>query len=109
MPQSKLSLQFGFYVSLKQIPRAIPEYKFDAVRKWRFDFAYPEYKLGIELDGGVFTQGRHTRGVGFINDCEKLNAATMQGWRVLRYTQNTLSNAIPQINAIIELLDKKLI
>lgn len=61
------------------------EYKFHATRKWRFDFADPENKVAVEIDGGVFAGGRHTRGVGFRADCEKINAAAVLGWRVLRY------------------------
>jgi very-short-patch-repair endonuclease len=69
------------------------EYRFDAVRRWRFDFAFPEIKLAVEIDGGVWTRGRHTRGAGYGGDMEKFNAATLAGWRVLHYTpQNILTN-----------------
>jgi very-short-patch-repair endonuclease len=61
------------------------EYKFHPKRKWRFDFADPANKIAVEIDGGVFAGGRHTRGMGFKRDCEKINAATVLGWRVLRY------------------------
>lgn len=53
---------------------------------WRFDFALPEALIAIEVEGGVHTGGRHTRGKGFIQDCEKYNAATILGWRVIRVT-----------------------
>lgn len=62
------------------------EYRFDAKRKWRFDLAWPEYKIAIEIEGGIWTQGRHTRGKGYLSDMEKYNAAALQGWRVLRAT-----------------------
>ncbi len=61
------------------------EYKFHPKRKWRFDFADPANKVAVEIDGGVFAGGRHTRGAGFRADCEKINAAAVLGWRVLRY------------------------
>lgn len=63
-----------------------PEYRFDPIRKWRFDYANIEHMVAIEIEGGAWTNGRHTRGNGFINDMEKYNAAIMQGWRILRYT-----------------------
>jgi len=42
--------------------------------------------LAVEVDGGTWTGGRHTRGAGFEADCEKLNAAVIAGFRVLRFT-----------------------
>lgn len=40
--------------------------------------------LAVEVDGGTANGGRHTRFVGFRNDCEKLNEASILGWAVLR-------------------------
>lgn len=64
----------------------VREFRFDGNRRWRADFAVPEHRVLIEVDGGAFVHGRHTRGVGFQNDCDKQNAATAQGWRVFRFT-----------------------
>lgn len=62
------------------------EYKFHPTRLWRFDFCFPAYMLGVEIDGGTANGGRHTRAQGFAKDCEKLNAAALLGWKILRYT-----------------------
>jgi very-short-patch-repair endonuclease len=70
------------------LPAPITEYKFHPVRRWRFDFAFPDRKIAVEIEGGVFTQGRHTRGKGFSGDMEKYNAAVLLGWKLLRYTPN---------------------
>lgn len=75
------------------IPPPVAEYRFDAVRRWRFDYAWPALKLAVERDGGAFIGGRHTRGVGFIKDMEKGNAAVIQGWRVLHFTPQQLCTA----------------
>ena len=56
------------------------------LKDWRFDIAILEYKIAIELDGAVFTSGRHSRGLGVISDMDKINAATVNGWKVLRFT-----------------------
>ena len=60
------------------------EYTFHPKRKWRFDFAFPDKMLAVEIEGGV--NGRHQRIGGFTGDCHKYNAAALLGWRVLRYT-----------------------
>ena len=64
----------------------VSEYRFDPVRRWRLDFAFPDLKLAIEIDGGIWTQGRHTRGAGYEKDLEKHNALTLAGWRLLRFS-----------------------
>jgi len=63
----------------------VREYQFCRDRKWRFDYAVRD-SLAIEIEGGAWSKGRHTRGKGFIADMEKYNTATMMGWRVLRFT-----------------------
>lgn len=64
---------------------AVTEFRFHPVRRWRFDVAIPEMMIAIELEGGVYTRGRHTRGAGYVKDLEKYNAATVMGWNLLRY------------------------
>jgi very-short-patch-repair endonuclease len=71
---------------LAGLPEPVAEHRFAAPRRWRFDWAWPQYHLALEIDGGVWTRGRHTRGAGFLRDIEKLNAAAIQGWWVLRTT-----------------------
>jgi very-short-patch-repair endonuclease len=65
----------------------VREYVFSESRRWRFDFAWPTWKLAVEVEGGTkFGKSRHSRGSGFVNDCRKYNAAALDGWRVLRFT-----------------------
>lgn len=65
---------------------SVTQHRFHPTRQWRFDFAWPQRKVALEVDGGVHTGGRHTTGAGFTEDCEKVNAAVILGWRVLRVT-----------------------
>lgn len=67
------------------LPVPYPEYRF-CERKWRLDWAWPKWKVALEIDGGAWTGGRHTRGAGFIKDQEKRNRAVIMGWRVLHCT-----------------------
>lgn len=68
----------------------VKEFKFHPVRKWRFDYAVPEHKIALEVEGGVWTGGRHTSPKGFLGDIEKYNTATLMGWRVFRTTPDDL-------------------
>lgn len=64
----------------------VTEYKFHPIRKWRMDYACPSLKICIEIDGGIFIGGRHSRPVGMLKDNEKLNTAASMGWLVLKFT-----------------------
>lgn len=68
----------------------VKEHRFHPKRMWRFDYAIPEHKIAIEVEGGVWTGGRHTRPQGFLGDIEKYNTATLMGWRVFRVTPEDL-------------------
>lgn len=59
---------------------------FEGLRKWRCDFLVPSLNAVIEVEGGAFSGGRHTRGYGFDADCEKYNSITALGLRVFRFT-----------------------
>ncbi len=70
----------------------IKEFQFHPIRQWRADYFLPDLKLLIELEGGVFgfgkkngTLGGHNRGKGYIQNLEKYNAATIEGYKLLRY------------------------
>lgn len=77
------------------------EYRFDPVRRWRFDFAFPEQKIAVEIEGGTWNGGRHTRGGAFAKDCAKYNMACHGGWRVFRYTTDMVMDGTA-INDILE-------
>lgn len=72
------------------LPEPIEEFKFAAGtlydgRQWLSDYAYPDRLLLIEIEGGVYSQGRHTRGTGYANDCEKYSACNTLGYTLLRF------------------------
>ena len=83
---SDLEELLGQHIQLSGLPSPAREYRFHHRRRWRFDFAWPRYKVAVEVDGGIYNRGRHVRGSGFERDAEKRNAAVMAGWRVLHFT-----------------------
>ena len=95
-PEPKLKREFDRAevflraLEVRGLPRPEREHKFDAKRRWRFDYAWPERMIALEVEGGVWTGGRHTRGSGFVRDMEKYNRAAVLGWRLLRVTPDKL-------------------
>jgi len=65
------------------------EHKFSKGRRFRFD--YFTAGVAIELEGGVWTRGRHTRPSGFLNDMEKYNLAASLGILVFRIPSHDIS------------------
>lgn len=84
-------------------PELVREHQFNLDRKWRFDFAHLETCVAIEIEGGTWSGGRHTRGAGYSKDCEKYNTATELGWEVFRLTSDmvTTKNANMILQTII--------
>lgn len=83
---SKIEELFALHCRAHKVPTPEREHRFHPTRKWRMDFAWPDAKVAAEIEGGVWTGGRHTRGSGFTADAEKYNEAALLGWRVLRFT-----------------------
>lgn len=74
------------------LPKPEKEFRFAPPRQWKFDFAWPDYKVALEIEGGAWTRGRHTRGAGYIRDMEKYSEAAILGWCVLRLTPTDSRN-----------------
>ena len=85
------------------------EYRFHPTRRWRFDFAWPQLMLAVEIDG--FGYG-HLSQTAIDNQNEKANAAIELGWHVLRYGSRMLgshdkaTDAVAQVCRVIERLEK---
>lgn len=82
--------QISLEIMAYELPRPTPEYRFakSMKRRWRFDLAWPDLMLAVEIDGGTWSGGRHVRGKGYEADCEKHNTAALMGWCVLRFTSD---------------------
>ena len=99
--RSGLEEEFLMFLKIAKIPKPEEEFVFAPPRKWRFDFAYPDKKIAIEIEGGVWSEGRHRRPIGFIKDMEKYNAAALHGWRVLRYYCDNIEQAVADLRSIL--------
>ncbi len=63
------------------------EVTFHPERNWRFDFASPQHRIAVEIEGGtLYGKSRHSKGPGFEEDCRKYNAAAALGWSVYRFS-----------------------
>ena len=83
---SALELEMLRQIQAAQLPTPKLEHRFHPTRRWRFDFCWIDQRLALEVEGGIWCNGRHTTGSGFTADCAKYNTALIMGWRVLRVT-----------------------
>ncbi|WP_238538040.1 endonuclease domain-containing protein [Paraburkholderia atlantica] len=97
---------FALHVRADKLPAPAREYQFDPARKWRFDFAWTDRRLAVEVEGGIHSGGRHTRGAGFEADARKYLAATLAGWSVVRVTGKMVRDG-SAIAAVRELLARQ--
>lgn len=70
------------------------EYKFHPTRKWRADFFITGTKILVEVEGGIWSGGRHTRGKGYLGDMEKYNEAAAMGYTVLRFSTEQVKSGL---------------
>jgi len=90
-PPSRLEKRFELLWRAKGGPELEKEFRFHPTRRWRADFAHLESKTLIEIEGGIYINGRHNRPAGFAADLEKYLEAALEGWRVIRLGPNELT------------------
>jgi very-short-patch-repair endonuclease len=93
-PPSRQERRFLLYWQSLGGPELEREFRFHQTRKWRADFAHIESRTLIEIEGGIYIQGRHNRPQGFAADAEKYLEAALDGWRVLRLTELQITASI---------------
>ena len=90
-PPSRLEKRFEMLWRAQGGPELEKEFRFHPVRKWRADFAHLPSRILIEIEGGIYVNGRHNRGAGFAADQEKYLEASLAGWLVVRLGPNELT------------------
>ena len=80
--------QFAAQILAAGLPPPIMQFRFakDIGRQWRADFAWPDFGLLLEVQGGGFVAGRHTRGKGHEDDCERKSVAVTLGYAIVEVT-----------------------
>jgi hypothetical protein len=89
---TSVGLPYPDLCRLMGLPVPVAEHRFHPVRKWRFDWAFVPPRIAVEVEGGAFTGGRHTRGAGFLKDIEKYGEAAALGWVVIRVVPKQLTD-----------------
>ena len=79
------------------------EFKFHPERKWKADFHITGKHILVEVEGGIWSGGRHTRAKGYLGDLEKYNTATMMGYQVIRFSTEQVKSglAVQQIEKMV--------
>lgn len=91
--------EFELQCRANGLPAPAREWRFakSIGRQWRFDFAFIDQLLAVEIEGIVVamatvggkrrmvSMGRHAHADGFREDCRKYASAAMLGWTVLRF------------------------
>jgi very-short-patch-repair endonuclease len=79
------------------------------LKDWRFDFAWPDERLAVEVEGGQWSGGRHTRGKGFTEDILKYDRAMRLGWTVYRTEAGLIKSneAVVTIAGLLEQLGRR--
>jgi very-short-patch-repair endonuclease len=85
--RSDLEEIVAFQLRALRVAEPVREHVFMVGRRYRFDFAWPDHLIALEIDGGIWNTGRHTRGAGAVTDAEKYSLAAILGWRILRATE----------------------
>ena len=85
----------------------IPEFRFDSIRKFKFDFAHYKMKIAVEIEGDISTGTGHAKTGRYLSDMEKYNLAQLKGWIVLRYATGQKDKIPNDIKKAIEKREKE--
>jgi very-short-patch-repair endonuclease len=106
MAKSNLEETLLLLIRAEGLPEPEREFMFakSIGRRWRLDFSYPDKKIGIEVQGGIYTRGAHSRGTGLERDYEKYNQAQVLGWDVYQFSRKMIESgeAIETIRKALE-------
>jgi len=88
--RERLETELLFQMRAAQLPE--PERQFRFGPRWIVDFGFPPEQVLIEVQGGSWIGGRHTRGKGYADDCRRLHRAQMLGWHMIFVTGDMIQS-----------------
>jgi hypothetical protein len=91
---SKLEDTLAGQIRLLRLPEPVREYYAIPGRRFRWDFAWPEFRLLLEVHGGTWGKGAHSSGSGIARDCAKGNLATLAGWKTMNVTTEQIRSGL---------------
>ena len=105
MKKSELEDKFAFQLRAVGVEY---EREFKAIPGRRYPWDFRIDNLLIEIQGGTWSRGKsgHTSGAGVRRDCEKLNLATLHGWRVLAFTSDMVHD-LTALNTVLQIITQK--
>ena len=85
---------FLFQLRTEGLPRPREQFKFHDTRRWSSDFAWPDKKIIVEIEGGIWRRGggAHSHPTNILRDIEKYNNAALLGYRLFRFSDRELKN-----------------
>ena len=89
---SDLESTLAQQITWAKLPAPVEQFRAIPGRRFRWDLAWPAQKLLVEVQGGIWTGGKHSTGVGVTRDCEKANLAALAGFRCLAVTSNHITS-----------------
>lgn len=108
--RTKLEDALRFALKIERLPPPVLQFQFCETRKWRTDFAWPEEKILLEVEGGIWRKnhlgqwaGAHSFPANILRDIEKQNAAALMGYSYLRVTKDMIKDG-----TAVELIKKML-
>jgi very-short-patch-repair endonuclease len=106
--RGRLSETFLAHWERNGLPALTPEYRFHSERKWRFDYALPEQRIAVEVEGGTWQNGRHNRAKGYAKDAEKYNEAQGLGWTVFRFSDVMIRDGQEAMDAYLKPIKERI-
>ena len=85
MSASELENAFAMQLDAVGLDGYVREYQAIPGRRYRWDFAWPDKRVLVEINGGTYAHMGHSTGPGIARDYEKSNLAVLAGWKVFAF------------------------